>query len=78
MLSLLDSFHLTPVHWILIALSGMLIGMSKTGVPGVSMVVVPILASIFGGKQSTGVLLPILIMIDTPTGNTCFGLCPGR
>ncbi len=38
--------------------------MSKTGVPGVSMIVVPTLALIFGGKQSTGVLLPILIMAD--------------
>ena len=64
MTSLLDSLHLTSLHWILIALSAMLIGMSKTGIPGVSMVVVPILASIFGGKQSTGVLLPILIMAD--------------
>lgn len=42
----------------------MLIGMSKTGVPGVSMVVVPTLALIFGGKPSTGVLLPILIFAD--------------
>jgi uncharacterized membrane protein YfcA len=42
----------------------MLIGMSKTGVPGVSMIVVPTLALIFGGKQSTGILLPILIMAD--------------
>lgn len=42
----------------------MLIGMSKVGVPGVSLVVVPILAFIFGGKQSTGVLLPILMMAD--------------
>ncbi len=42
----------------------MLIGMSKTGVPGVSTIVVPILALIFGGKPSTGLLLPILIMAD--------------
>jgi uncharacterized membrane protein YfcA len=43
---------------------GMLIGMSKVGVPGVSMIVVPALAFIFGAKQSTGVLLPILMMAD--------------
>lgn len=42
----------------------MLIGMSKVGVPGVSMLVVPALAIIFGGKASTGVLLPMLIMAD--------------
>jgi len=42
----------------------MLIGMSKVGVPGVSLIVVPTLAIIFGGKASTGILLPILIMAD--------------
>lgn len=52
------------IQWGLILLCSFLIGMSKAGVPGVSMVVVPILAIIFGGKQSTGVLLPMLIMAD--------------
>ncbi len=42
----------------------MLIGMSKVGVPGVSLFVVPVLAIIFGGKASTGILLPILMMAD--------------
>ena len=54
----------SPVDWVIIAFCAMLIGMSKTGVPGVSMIVVPTLALIFGGKQSTGVLLPILIIAD--------------
>ena len=38
--------------------------MSKVGVPGVSMIVVPAMAFIFGAKQSTGVLLPILMIAD--------------
>jgi uncharacterized protein len=42
----------------------MLIGMSKVGVPGVSLLVVPTLAIIFGGKASTGILLPILMIAD--------------
>lgn len=46
------------------ALCALFIGMSKVGVPGVSMIVVPVLAIIFGGKQSTGVLLPILMIAD--------------
>lgn len=54
----------TSLQWILLALSGMLVGMSKVGVPGVSMLVVPTLALIFGGKASTGILLPMLIMAD--------------
>ena len=60
----LSPFELTPLQWFFMALCGMLIGMSKVGVPGVSMIAVPILAFIFGGKQSTGVLLPILMMAD--------------
>lgn len=60
----LSSFQLSISEWVLIAICGMLIGMAKTGVPGISMIVVPTLAAIFGGKQSTGVLLPILIMAD--------------
>lgn len=61
---LLPNLTLTYTHWILIGVCAMLIGMSKTGVPGVSMIVVPTMAMIFGGKASTGVLLPILITAD--------------
>src|SRR5665647_2393125 len=61
---LLQNLTLTYTHWALIGVCAMLIGMSKTGVPGVSMIVVPTMAMIFGGKASTGVLLPILITAD--------------
>ncbi|WP_320111310.1 sulfite exporter TauE/SafE family protein [Draconibacterium orientale] len=54
----------SALQWILLAVCGMLIGMSKVGVPGVSMLVVPALALIFGGKASTGILLPMLMMAD--------------
>ncbi|MCF6357358.1 MAG: sulfite exporter TauE/SafE family protein [Draconibacterium sp.] len=52
------------LQWSLLAVCAMFIGMSKVGVPGISMIVVPTLAIIFGGKASTGVLLPILMMAD--------------
>lgn len=54
----------TMVQWLLFAACAMFVGMSKVGVPGVSMIVVPVLAIIFGGKASTGVLLPMLMMAD--------------
>jgi uncharacterized membrane protein YfcA len=60
----LSSLHISTLEWVIIMVCGMLIGMSKVGVPGVSMIVVPALAFIFGAKQSTGVLLPILMMAD--------------
>lgn len=63
-MELLTSLNISLPEWIVIMVCGMLIGMSKVGVPGVSMIVVPALAFIFGAKQSTGVLLPILMMAD--------------
>ncbi|MFW6246104.1 MAG: sulfite exporter TauE/SafE family protein [Tangfeifania sp.] len=54
----------TLLEWFLLFLCALFIGMSKVGVPGVSMIVVPVLAIIFGGKASTGILLPILMMAD--------------
>jgi len=52
------------LQWILLFSCAMLIGMAKVGVPGVSLLVVPTLAIIFGGKASTGILLPILMIAD--------------
>ncbi len=60
----LASLHISTFEWFIILICGMLIGMSKVGVPGVSMIVVPALAFIFGAKPSTGVLLPILMIAD--------------
>ena len=45
-------------------LSAMGIGMAKTGLGGLGMVVVPVMANIFGAKSSTGILLLLLIMAD--------------
>ena len=56
--------ELSLVQWGVLLFSGILVGMSKVGVPGVSLVVIPALAFIFGGKPSTGVLLPMLMMAD--------------
>ena len=60
----ISSHHLTIFTILVVIICGMLIGMSKTGVPGVSMIVIPAMAFVFGAKESTGVLLPILIIAD--------------
>jgi uncharacterized membrane protein YfcA len=59
-----QSYELTSGQWTLLALSGLLIGMSKTGISGVGLMVVPLLANAFGGRPSVGLLLPILILAD--------------
>lgn len=41
-----------------------LIGMAKAGVKGMGMLIVPIMATIFGGKPSAGLVLPLLSFAD--------------
>lgn len=38
--------------------------MAKTGVHGTGILAVPLLATVFGGQQSTGILLPMLMLAD--------------
>ena len=64
MIEILKSFNLTAAEWIITAICGILIGIAKTGFGGAGMPVIPILASIFGGKPSTGLLLPMLCFGD--------------
>lgn len=55
---------LTPEQWILGALGALLIGFTKTGVPGLGILIVPLMATAFGGWNSVGITLPMLIMGD--------------
>ncbi len=57
-------YDLTPFQWILTILCGMIIGISKTGISGAGLIAVPVLATIFGGRPSVGLLLPMLIIAD--------------
>jgi uncharacterized membrane protein YfcA len=58
------SYELTNIQWMLIIFSALIIGMSKTGISGAGMAIIPIMAAIFGGKLSTGIVLPLLSMAD--------------
>jgi uncharacterized membrane protein YfcA len=40
------------------------IGMSKTGIHGTGMLAVPMLATVFGGQLSSGIMLPLLCLAD--------------
>ena len=55
---------LTASQWITICASAVLIGMSKTGIQGVTALTVPYMAIAFGAKESTGIILPMLCMAD--------------
>jgi hypothetical protein len=55
---------LTLFQWSAILLSALCIGMSKTGVQGLMLLIVPYMAMAFGAKESTGVILPMLCIAD--------------
>lgn len=55
---------LSLVDWQLATLAALLTGFTKTGFPGLGMIIVPLLATVFPARQSVGVLLPMLIAAD--------------
>jgi uncharacterized protein len=63
-ISFFSSFGLSASQWVVFFVCGILIGMAKTGLSGLGIMVVPLMATIFGGKVSVGILLPILIIAD--------------
>ncbi|MFQ6035492.1 MAG: sulfite exporter TauE/SafE family protein [Sedimentisphaerales bacterium] len=57
-------FDLDLIGWIVIALCAVMVGIAKTGIPGVGILVVPLMASVLPTRSSVGVLLGILILAD--------------
>lgn len=53
-----------PLRLASIMVCGIIVGMSKTGIQGIMTLAIPIMALIFGGKESTGVVLPMLCFAD--------------
>ncbi len=60
----LGSFDLSLTQWLALALSAFLVGVSKTGIPGLGILPVPLMAIVLPAKASVGVLLPMLIFAD--------------
>src|ERR1043165_7871907 len=59
-----ELFAATPLNWVLIILSAFIIGLSKAGLKGIDMMNVTLMAIVFGGKASTGIVLPLLCAAD--------------
>ena len=56
--------HLTPQAWLLVAVSAFCIGFTKAGFGGFGLIAVLLMAQAFPAKESTGAMLPMLIMAD--------------
>ncbi len=55
---------LTEWQWVIALLGAFIIGMGKAGLKGLDMLSVTLMAMVFGGKGSTGVVLPLLCVAD--------------
>jgi uncharacterized membrane protein YfcA len=61
-MEILSLYSLT--QWFLILAAAFIIGLGKAGLKGVDMLSVTIMALVFGGKSSTGIVLPLLCIAD--------------
>ncbi|WP_153737502.1 sulfite exporter TauE/SafE family protein [Aquibacillus halophilus] len=57
-------FELSLLQWLIVILSAIFIGFTKTGVSSLGILVVTILMYVFPAKESVGILLPLLIVGD--------------
>src|SRR5664280_2609293 len=57
-------FNLTFYQWLVAALSAVMIGLSKTGLLGIGILAIPLMAWVLPARASTGVVLPMLIFAD--------------
>lgn len=55
---------LTPEQWLTGLLVALIVGVSKTGLPGIGILITPLMALVFGGRLSVGATLPLLIFGD--------------
>ncbi|MDF2590257.1 MAG: hypothetical protein K0S41_4100 [Anaerocolumna sp.] len=62
--TLIQTLDLNIIQWITVIIAAFLVGFSKTGIGGVAMLAIPLLAGTFGGRDSTGIMLPMLLIGD--------------
>lgn len=56
--------HLGQLEWLLAIVAAISIGLSKAGFSGIGMIAVIVFANMMGARESTGMVLPLLIAAD--------------
>ena len=64
MFDIYNPFNLNILEWVQLFLCAIGIGMAKTGLGGIGLLIVPVMAGLFGAKASTGIVLVLLIIAD--------------
>jgi hypothetical protein len=65
MLDIFTSIGYSTLEWSGIIIAALLIGISRTAISGLAILAIPLMASLFGGRASTGIILPMLVVADT-------------
>lgn len=61
---ILTTMEITLTSWILASAAAFVIGLSKAGIKGIAVINVTFMALAFGAKESTGLVVPLLILAD--------------
>jgi uncharacterized membrane protein YfcA len=57
-------FELSTTNFILAFIAAFILGVSKAGLKGIAIVIMTIMALVFGSKASTGIVMPLLLVGD--------------
>ena len=60
----LNSYQLTFFNFLIAFLGAFLLGVGKAGIKGIGVLIVLLMTLVFGGKASTGVLIPLMVFAD--------------
>ncbi|MCM4165479.1 MULTISPECIES: sulfite exporter TauE/SafE family protein [unclassified Arenibacter] len=61
---LLITLDITVTAWVLALTAAFVIGISKAGIKGIAIINVTLMALAFGAKESTGLIVPLLVLGD--------------
>lgn len=61
---ILNQYQLSLSDILLVLLAAFLLGVGKAGVKGIGVIIVLLMALVFGSKPSTGILIPLMIFAD--------------
>jgi uncharacterized membrane protein YfcA len=64
-INLFSAQNLSVVDFSFAFLGAVLLGTSKAGLKGIGIAIVTIMAVVFGGKPSTGILIPLMVLADS-------------
>lgn len=63
-MSFFSTFELSTIQWVMIIFGAFVTGMGRTGIFGVTILVVPLLSLFIPGKEAAGLVLPMMIAGD--------------